>query len=191
MNCLKRNLGNIHQVHVPVDPPVQTKVAEIGRNSIGIGGVVAADSDGSAILSVGIRQSSERFGNVEVKFVVAAFMRSDQKGADPEGGRLTRTLEVQDRSPLGIGITHIKPRSVPSLSTKIRLVGVARVAGVEAMGKNGGLPRARLIRLPNIIDVADRAGMEFPPRVHSLDANWDFFIFGPWLHGRSTQWSGE
>ena len=122
MNCFERDRGNINQVYVPVDAPVQTKVAEIRRNSIGIGGVVAEDRDRNATLCVCQRQSLQGFGDVEVKLVITALMRSDQQGPDPKRGRLARTLEVQDRSPLDKGITQRKPRTVPSLAAKIRLV---------------------------------------------------------------------
>ena len=155
---------------MPVDASVQTKVAEIRRNSIGIGGIIAEDRDRNPALGLCRRQLLEGFGDVEVKLVITALMRSDEQGADPERGRLPRTLEVQDRSPFHKRITQRKPRTVPSLATKIRLVGIARVIGVEAVGKDSGLPRACLFRLPNLADAADRAATEFPPRIHPPDA---------------------
>lgn len=140
MNRLQRNRGGVNKVHVPVDTAVETKIAEIRRNPVGIRGVVTADCDPNVILCICKWQSLDGFGDVEVKLVITALVNSDEHGPDPQRGRLTRPLEVQNRSPFGKGITQCKLGTVPPLAAKIRIVGVARVVGVEAVGKDGGPP---------------------------------------------------
>jgi hypothetical protein len=79
------------------------------------------------------------FGNVEGKLVIAAFVRPDEQGSDPKRGGPARALEVQDGSSIDERIAQGKPRTVPLLAAKVRLVGVARIMCVEAVGQNGGL----------------------------------------------------
>lgn len=183
--------GHAHQIHVAVDTPVQAKIAEIRGDSLGIGRIVAADCNRNASIRVCKRQSLDRVGNVEVKLVVPALMRSHERGPDPKRGCLTGTLKVQDRSTFDKGISQREPRAVPSLSTKIWLVGIARIIRIEAVGKNGGLPQARLFGPPNLPDAADQAATKFPSFIQPLDAFDRPRFCRSRHHGRSVQWSRE
>src|SRR6202034_3239235 len=191
MNCFERDCGNIREIYVPVNAAVETKVAEIRRNSIGIGRVVAEDCNRNAILCVGTGQPLQGVGDVEVKLVIAALMRSDQQRPDPKRGRLARTLKVQDGSPLDKGITQRKPRTVPSLATKIRFVRVAGVIRIEAVRKNRGLPQTARFGMPNLSDAGDRATTELPSCIQPLDGFGRSVFSRSGHHGTGARWSGE
>src|SRR5271157_3547183 len=145
-----------------IEPSIEAKIAEVGRDPVAIRRIVAKDRDGCPLLFFEQRRSLDGFGDVEGKFVVATFVRPDQGGSHPKRGGLARTLEMQDGSSIDERVAHGEPRTVPPLATKVRRVRVARIVSVETVGQSGGLPRAAVFRAPNIIDAADRALAELP-----------------------------
>jgi hypothetical protein len=71
-------------------------------------------------------------------------------------------VEVQDGAPTGKGVAHGKACTVPALTAKIRLVRIAGIVPVEAVGQDSGLPFGVVFRVPDFADSAERALTKLP-----------------------------
>ena len=176
VNRIQRHSGKIDQVYMPVEAPIEAKVAEFGRNPFMIWSVVAADRDRHAIFCLCWRKSLDRFGDVESKLVITANVRCDKRRADPQRGRLPRALKVQYRPSIGKGIRQEQPRAVPPLAAEVGLGRIALVERVKTVRQLHRLPWATLRGTPNSLG-ADGAAMKLPTcvqpaRVENRPVQW-------------------
>ena len=178
MDCIERDRGKMNQVHVPIEASIEAEVAQVGRHTLKIGGVVAEHHEGDSLLFVGGRQLLDRLGNVDNKLVIAALMRPNEHRPDPYRGGLARALKVQQGASTGERIADSEPRPVPPLAAKVRLVGVARIVRIHAMRQISGLPQTNPFGSPNFVDAAHRALTELPARIQPQCRRNGFVIRG-------------
>ena len=91
---------------MPVKPPIETKVAQIGRDSIEVRRVVTEDRDRYSRLFAGQSEWLDGIGYVKCELVISALVRANERRAYPKGCGLARALEVQNGSSIRKGIVH-------------------------------------------------------------------------------------
>ena len=101
MDCLQGDGGKINQIHMPVESAVETKIAQVGRNTFAVRRVIAEHSDRHASGSLSWRQLRNGIGNVECELIVAPLMIAEERRTDPNSGGLASALEVQNCAPSG------------------------------------------------------------------------------------------
>jgi len=135
MYSLERDGRDVDQVYVAVHAAVETEVAEVGRHSVEIAGVVA---------EYGYRDWGllgwEKVGDVDYEFVVAAYVLAGKLFSDVYGGLLACAFKVQQRAAIGVGIVDGNMGAIPAVAAIVRRVRVAGVVGAKAMRQCDGLP---------------------------------------------------
>ena len=190
VNRIERESREIHEVHVTVEATVQAEIAEVGGHPFEVGGVVAKDRDGYALIGVGGLHSPDSLSDVKDELVVATLVGSDEVRADPKGGGLAGALKMQDGSAIGEWIGNFEMGAVPALAAEVRLVGVACVGGVEAVRQSGRLPLVVVFRTPGSPDSLNGTLAELPPGVKSRGGHCGT-ARGLRLHCGGAQWWAE
>lgn len=133
MNAVHGNVRNIDEIHMPVEAAIETEVAEVRRYPVQIRRVVTEYRylNFLAGLTAGVLNCAS---NVERELVVSSDVTANADRSNPHRGGLASALKMEQGSSLREGVLDWDLDAVPPGATIIRLVRIACVHGVEAMG---------------------------------------------------------
>jgi hypothetical protein len=114
------------------------------------------------------RKLADGIRNVEGEFIIATLMRSYLRRSDPKRSRLTCALKVQDRPSIGEWVLDGDSGAVPSLTTKVWLVRVARIVAVETVWQFNCSPKVALRRIPWLTGPVNTSPPELPPMIDPI-----------------------
>ena len=156
-----------------VEAAVAIEVAEIGRNTLGIPGVIAEYRDRHLTLEFRTgRGLGCLIGDIHRPLVVTADMGAHLGGIDEDFGLLSGAIELQEGATVRIGICDLKLGAVPALTLIVADIGIDGVTAVEAMRQGDGRPGdvvACGIATPDLPGATQRALVIFPSGGQALD----------------------